>query len=310
MCSNNSKKLKVSVGDRYKNNANQWATVVKYKGAKNVFVVFDGESEEQSFRASHLRDGKFRSRSSYAVEVGTIYKSKWGSCKVIEYVDNRNILVEFQDSFKYRVRAAKTTLENGLVKNLYRRSLYGRGYLGECGVPLTKGSIALAIYELWKSLIQRCFDRNFKKAHPTYEDCTLQEDWECFAEFYKWCEEKEYFNIGYDLDKDLLMKGNKHYSEDTCVFLPRELNANISNKTSLNTTGFVGVSYEKRSGKYYASCRINGKTVSLGHHKTPEEASAAYVKAKEDYIHSLAEKWHGKIEERAYQALMNWTVYP
>lgn len=31
---------------------------------------------------------------------------------------------------------------------------------------------------------------------------------------------------------------------------------------------------------------------------------------KEDYIHSLAEKWRGKIEERAYQALKSWTVYP
>ena len=42
---------------------------------------------------------------------------------------------------------------------------------------------------------------------------------------------------------------------------------------------------------------------------TPEEASAAYVEAKEAYVKELALEWKDKIEPRAFEALMNWTVY-
>ena len=91
--------------------------------------------------------------------------------------------------------------------------------------------------------------------------------------------------------------------------MPNEINVAIVGNRKSESGLPLGVA--TTGNRYCSYIRYNGGDKNyLGAYDTPEEASAAYVKAKEDYIHSLAEKWHGKIEERAYQALMNWTVYP
>ena len=41
---------------------------------------------------------------------------------------------------------------------------------------------------------------------------------------------------------------------------------------------------------------------------TELEAFNAYKEAKENHLRELANKWNGKIDERAYQALINYTV--
>lgn len=43
-----------------------------------------------------------------------------------------------------------------------------------------------------------------------------------------------------------------------------------------NTSGYKGVTYHKRSGKFMAQASLSGKNHYLGLHKTPEEASASY----------------------------------
>jgi hypothetical protein len=43
-----------------------------------------------------------------------------------------------------------------------------------------------------------------------------------------------------------------------------------------NTSGFKGVSWHKRDGKWAASARTNGMLKHLGYFKTPEDASIAY----------------------------------
>ena len=42
--------------------------------------------------------------------------------------------------------------------------------------------------------------------------------------------------------------------------------------------------------------------------KTELEAFNAYKKAKESFVKEQAEKWKGKIDPRAYEALMNYQV--
>ena len=48
--------------------------------------------------------------------------------------------------------------------------------------------------------------------------------------------------------------------------------------------------------------------IHLGLFKTEIEAFNAYKTAKENYLKELAEKWKSKIDERAYNALMNYEV--
>ena len=51
-----------------------------------------------------------------------------------------------------------------------------------------------------------------------------------------------------------------------------------------------------------------GKQEFLGYFNTELEAFNAYKKAKETFIKEQADKWKGKIDDRAYNALMNYEV--
>lgn len=62
--------------------------------------------------------------------------------------------------------------------------------------------------------------------------------------------------------------------------------ANMQNKRrpqSNNTTGFLGVTFDKRRGKYVANIAVNGKRKTIGRFVCPLEASNAYKVAKAQF---------------------------
>ena len=61
--------------------------------------------------------------------------------------------------------------------------------------------------------------------------------------------------------------------------------------------------------KFSATVNLNtGKPVRLGFYSTEIEAFNAYKQAKEVHIKNMANKWKGQIDDRAYNALMNYKV--
>jgi hypothetical protein len=59
-------------------------------------------------------------------------------------------------------------------------------------------------------------------------------------------------------------------------------NAQNLGKYKTNTSGYTGVSFDEKTGKWRASIKKNGKSISLGYYDTPEEARDAYLKAKSE----------------------------
>lgn len=57
-------------------------------------------------------------------------------------------------------------------------------------------------------------------------------------------------------------------------------------KYSCNTSGFKGVSWDKRDNKWFSQINVNGKRIFLGRFETPELAAKAYNDA--------AIKYHGE----------------
>lgn len=49
-----------------------------------------------------------------------------------------------------------------------------------------------------------------------------------FSNFLKWFNGN--YIKGYALDKDILIKGNKVYSPETCCFVPYEINTLVTNR--------------------------------------------------------------------------------
>lgn len=145
-----------------------------------------------------------------------------------------------------------------------------------------------------------------QRLRPTYRGCSS--GFASFHEFCEWCQHQVGYDKGFHLDKDLLIKGNKVYSAETCVFLPRDLNNLLAKSDATRGHLPIGVTIERNSVKYRATLKSLGSGSYLGLFTTVESAFSAYKKAKEDFVKEQANKWRDQIDSRAYEALMNYTV--
>ena len=253
--------------------------------------------------------------------LGLEFTNKHGHrCFVIDYKDAHNVVVMFYDTmsiatFNY------SNLQRGSFLDRYKPSLYGVGYLGGFG-NTSKNEMA---YRAWSHILCRCYSEEFQERQPYYKGCSVDERWHCFEVFEKWYNEqeqrnfKEDYHVGrrWSIDKDILVRGNKVYSHETCCFVPNEVNSAVTKAKSRGVhKGLpegVGVIKPKTKGSKvgYTARAHTGTTDKdryLGYFNTPEEAFRAYKKAKEAHIKLLAEKWKGKIDDKVYQALLEWKI--
>ena len=169
-------------------------------------------------------------------------------------------------------------------------------------------------YDLWTDMLKRCFSEKLQTRQPTYKGCNVSDNFLNYSFFYDWCQEQVGFGKVDDkghiwqLDKDLLLIGNKIYSETTCVFVPQEINSFFTDRGNARGEYPLGVCFHKRVGKFVAKCTVNGKRQYLGYFNTPEEAFAVYKPYKENLCKQLALKWQSEIDERLFNAMMKWSV--
>ena len=252
---------------------------------------------------------KYLNDVNYKDCVGKILKSKnSGDFKIVKYNNAKNVEVQFLNT-RFETTAQLGDIKIGKVKDPYVPSVCGVGIAG-AKYPITVNGVKTKECDLWNSMLKRCYSDTYKKKHPTYKDCEASENFKSFEYFYEWCHMQVGFNNkDWQLDKDLLVKGNKVYNESTCVFLPKEINSMLTKCTASRGEYLIGVYWSKTHKAFAAQVSKNkGKQEYLGYFKTEIEAFNAYKKAKESFVKEQAEKWKGKIDERAYEALMNYTV--
>ena len=169
-------------------------------------------------------------------------------------------------------------------------------------------------YKPWQDMLTRSFSEKLQTRYPTYKGCNVSDNFLHYSFFYDWCQEQTGFGKVDDkgrcwqLDKDLLFIGNKTYSETTCVFVPQEINKFFNEYGNARGEYPLGVCFHKRVGKFKAQCKVNGKLQHLGYFDTPQEAFAVYKPFKEALCKELALKWQSEIDERLFNAMMNWSV--
>ena len=252
---------------------------------------------------------KYLNDVNYKDCVGKILKSKnSGDFKIVKYNNSRNVEIQFINT-GYETSAQLEHIKNGNVKDPYVASVHGVGITGTKYQPTING-VQTKEYELWTHMLQRCYSDTCQKKQPTYKDCEVSNNFLRYEYFYEWCHIQVGFNNkDWHLDKDLLVKGNKVYSEDSCVFIPAEINSLLTKSTSTRGKHLIGVNWNKTNKAFKARINKNkGKQEHLGYFKTEIEAFNAYKTAKEAFVKEQAEKWKDKIDERAYNALMNYTV--
>lgn len=177
----------------------------------------------------------------------------------------------------------------------YHRGLCGIGYSGMKMNTEMRHSVS---YYRWKNMIQRCYDKKVhKKYKPEYKDKSVCEEWLNYSNFKIWFD--EHFvpskNNQIDLDKDLLVQGNKVYSSETCVFLLHYQNTMFERSAKDKI-------YEKEDGTFVIG---GGKKKTYA---TLKEAEDIVCKRNQNRIESVAEKCKGSIPMCAYEAMLNWDV--
>jgi hypothetical protein len=191
--------------------------------------------------------------------------------------------------------------------------VYGKGF-NDRSRPTKVDGKNVKEYELWRQMLNRCYGEKYQDIQPTYKGCNVSDNFLNYAYFYDWCQQQIGFKSidekgrSWHLDKDILFTGNKIYSEDTCVFVPREINNFFTDRGNDRGDYPVGVSFHKRRCKFQAHCAVNGELKYLGLFNTPREAFTVYKPFKEALCKQLALKWQHEIDTRLFNAMMSWEV--
>ena len=233
--------------------------------------------------------------------------------KIIEYNNDNDIIVEFQDKYKYKVKTTYNTFQSRSIKNRFYPSVQGVGIIGEKHRGNLRKNKKFSIeYSIWTSMLERATNNDFKNKNLSYIDCEVCNEWLLYDSFYDWIHGQDNFfkynEIKLYLDKDILIKNNKLYSPDTCCLVPKRVNQ-IFVKSNLSR-GKYPIGVGKLNNKYRAYCSVNGKTIHLGCFSTIDEAFNTYKVFKENYIKKVAEEEYsqGNIIKKCYDAMMKYEV--
>lgn len=234
--------------------------------------------------------------------------NRCGKCVVVDYEGAFEVTVQFIE-YKNLVKCTLGWLKVGSVINPMHPLTYGVGYMG-VGDFTSKDK---RIYSLWSTMLKRSYCEKFHLIQPSYKGVSVCEEWHNFQNFAEWCCNQEFFNAkdnmgkSYHLDKDLLVKGNKVYSPKNCCFIPEEINASITTRSSSkNASKVVGIFKHKTTKRYRVFSNVVGQgRKHVGYYETLKEAFEVYKRIRELHNKALAEKWKGKIDDKVYVALLN-----
>jgi hypothetical protein len=162
---------------------------------------------------------------------------------------------------------SKRVMINGKVKFLWRCPYYGK----------------------WTSMFARCYSEKELKKYPSYRGCSVSNEFKHFLDFKKWVDSqpnKDWVNC--HLDKDLLVRDNRVYSPDTCVFVEPALNGFLTDSEASRGDHLIGVTYHKRDKVFEAKCNnpfglTDDDGRYLGRFRTEIEAHLAWKLKKHEY---------------------------
>lgn len=155
--------------------------------------------------------------------------------------------------------------------------------------------------KLWNLMKTRCSDTcRYSVEKPTYKNC--ENNFRGFQSFVEWCHAQEAYQLTdasgkWQLDKDVLIRGNKIYSPETCAFVPPYINGILGNcvkKTELA----LGVTFRHRCNKFVSQSNVDGKRKYLGQFDCIELAHRAWQVSKVEAIKTALVRYSSSFGSR------------
>lgn len=161
---------------------------------------------------------------------------------------------------------------------------------------------AIAEYATWKSMFVRCYSKNSLEKNPTYIGCAVSKEWHLASSFAKWFLAQDH--KGKQLDKDILIPGNKIYSPKTCILVSPQLNMFLTDRKNDRGDHMIGACWHKLKNKFESHCNnpFTKKFEYLGSFISEIEAHHAWKRRKHELALIYADM---QTDQRITQALKN-----
>ena len=230
-----------------------------------------------------------------------LYPLNWKQYLAVRYHFNKTgddlekIILKIMNDIRYK--------PNDWSKRRMEPTMCGVGYHGLEGVDCTAES-----YIRWHDMIHRCYNAKVHERQPQYKGCTVCEEWINYSNFKVWYDQHKIHGMVLDLDKDILFKGNKVYSPETCCLVPHAINTLFLNGKKNRGDLPLGVHFDKSKGKFRAEMSFMGEQIKLGWFDSAEVAFARYKEYKEDFIKNMAEQYKDILPYKVYEAMVNWKI--
>lgn len=292
------------IGESKINNRGELITIIRYGSSTDIDVEFEDGYKILSTSYAYFKNGSLYNKFNNK-RLGEERIMNCGlKAKIIKYNKYNDIDVLFVDTNEIVKNISYKVFEEGAVKSIMQKTVCGVGFLG------TKENVDNKAYDIWRGMLRRCYDNKSKLKNPAYKDCSVCEEWHNYSNFKKWYDEN-YYEIGdkrMHLDKDILIKGNKIYSPETCIFVPQFINLLFTKRNIARGEYPIGVATYK-DDKFIVHCNDgNGNCIHLGIYDSREEAFLVYKEYKENIIYNIANKYKEMIPSELYKAMKEYKV--
>jgi hypothetical protein len=237
--------------------------------------------------------------------IGSVNYNKYGSRMVVVDYKCPYVTVKFDNG--YITKTIWVSFKGGTVKNPYDKSVYGMGYLGE-GKYNTGDSrtydFAHIRYRDWKRMLRYCLkDVKPDKNIPINKNEEVCLEWLNFQNFAKWYDENYYPIAGQTMhiNNNIIKPGNKIYSPDTCLFVPRNIDRLFSTN-KYNLPQGIG----KHKNKYSIQHKtFKERNITKFGINSLEEAIGIITEIKINELKELVDKYKNEIPANVLEILIN-----
>ena len=188
-------------------------------------------------------------------------------------------------------------LKSGKFTSHRSKTVYGVGFSG--GREFNKSN-SRKILSIWSMMLGRWYDDKMRIKNPSYKNCIVSDEWHNYQNYAKWYTSNEFYKVGWEVDKDLRKPGNRIYSEDTCTFVPPEINSFVPKNNIHRGEYPIGVYWHKSSEKFVSRCSIGKHVEYLGSFDCQIKAFNIYKLRKESYAKELAKKYKENIHNEVF----------
>lgn len=235
--------------------------------------------------------------------VGEIWMSNEGYEMVVTKCDRwDDCTIQFKNTSVMIEHLQYSNIKKGAISNPFHLSVFGVGYIGIGEYKAKINGKNTKVYNRWNNILQRCYCPKYQLDNPSYIGCSVDERWHNFQNFAKWNEEN--YVDDFAIDKDIIFKGNKIYSPETCFFVPQKINNYFTKSEKVRRDLPIGVfKHNKKYRVWFSKERKFSKVVD-----TIEEAFQIYKEYTEMNIKELADEYKDQITEACYEVMYEYKV--